>query len=291
LKNPSAVDETLRSTTAALNRRAAATMGAILSHAIAESETKLPRYPLSIAGVFALPSLPLFWMTRIRTHAIHRAPIKAMHREWTTTGTIDATLPDSARALRDAYELEVLKKPPRKLEALATKPQPSLAKQIEGAAPKPKSSPRPLVSPSPRPATTDRVTLTSPLTALPSITSKLLPRIESLGVTTVEELLKTNADDLAACLHPDATAADVAEWQDEARLCCEIASLSLAEAQLLAACGVSDSSDLAALSPIELWELVIPVAESPDGRRVLKGQKAPSLDVVTGWIDAAKKAA
>ncbi len=64
LKNPSAVDETLRSTTAALNRRAAATMGAILSHAIAESETKLPRYPLSIAGVFALPSLPLFWMTR-----------------------------------------------------------------------------------------------------------------------------------------------------------------------------------------------------------------------------------
>ena len=54
---------------------------------------------------------------------------------------------------------------------------------------------------------------------------------------------------------------------------------------------MSGSEDLAALSPIELWELVIPVAESPDGRRVLKGQKAPSLDVVTGWIDAAKKAA
>jgi len=291
LKTPAAVDETLQNTLDALNRRAAATVGAILSRAIAESESKLPRYPLAIPGVFALPSLPLFWMTRLRTRSTLRAPIKAMYREWTTAGKVEATLPDSARALRDAYELEVLKKPPRKLEALASPPQPSLARQIEGPA-NPKRSPSLPVSPSPRPAiVADRVTLTSPLTALPSIANKLLPRIESLGVTTVEDLLKTNAEDLAACLHPDATATDVAEWQDEARLCCEIETLSLAEAQLLAACGVSGSVDLAALSPIELWELVVPVAESPDGRRVLKGQKPPSLDVVTDWIDAAKKAA
>lgn len=294
LKRPTAIDETLQSAMAALNRRAAATVGAILSRAVTESESKLPRYPLAIPSIFALPSLPLFWMTQVRTRAVHRAPIKAMHREWKKSGRIETTLPDSARTIRDAYELEVLKKPPRKLEALAAKPLPSLAKQVEGPSHKTKPSPPPPVSPSPHrgaAASADRVTPASPLTALPSITSKLLPRIESLGVTTVDDLLKTNADDLAACLHPDATAADVAEWQDEARLCCEIASLSLAEAQLLAACGVSGSEDLAALSPIELWELVIPVAESPDGRRVLKGRPAPSLDVVTGWIDAAKKAA
>jgi hypothetical protein len=294
ITNPAALDETLHSTLTALNRRAAATVGAILSRAIAESEATLPRYPLRTAGLCALSSLPLFWITNLLARHAARAPIKAMHREWKTTGNIEATLPDSARAVRDAYELEVLKRPARKLEALAAKPQASLGRQIEGPSSKRKPSSLPSVAPAPPPGSkgrSEKITPTSPLAALPSIAPKLLPRIESLGVTTVEDLLKANADDLAACLHPDATAADVSEWQDEARLCCEVTILSPAEAQLLAACGVSGSEDLAALSPVELWELVIPVAESPDGKRVLKGRPAPGLDTVTGWIDAAKKAA
>ncbi|MBA3313605.1 MAG: DUF4332 domain-containing protein [Planctomycetota bacterium] len=285
IKNPRLLDESLRSALNELNTRAAATVGAILSRAIEESGGELPRYPLGSAGLFSLPALPLFWLTRTRTRASEKAPIRAMHREWKATGKVDATLPDDARAVRDAYELEVLKKSPRKIEPLKQEPQPSLARQIEGVPPKPKPSPPLPGSPSPP------LTVRSPLAALPSMAAKLISRLESIGVTTIGHLLDANAEDLAACLHPDATAADVAGWQDEARLCCEISSLSPAEAQLLAACGVTGSEDLAALSPVELWELVIPVAESPDGRRVLRGQPAPGLDAVTQWIDAAKKAA
>ena len=250
IESPAALDETLQNTIAALNQRAAVTLGAILTCAISESEAKLPRYPIALAGLSALPSLPLFWMTSVRARSAARAPIKAMHREWKSIGKIEATLPNAACAVRDAYELEVLKKPPRKLQALATEAQPFLAQQIEGSSSKIKTSPRPSLRAKEH---AEGITLASPLDVLPSIASKLVGRIESLGVTTVEELLATSADDLAACLHPEATAADVAEWQDEARLCCEVTTLTPAEAQLLAACGVSGSHDLAALSPVELW--------------------------------------
>jgi hypothetical protein len=291
-KHSSSIDASLRSDLADLNRRAAMAVGAILSRAIDEAGSELPRYPLGPAGLFARASLPLFWLTHMRACSAAKSPIRAMHREWKTTGKIEATLPDAARAVRDAYELEVLKTPPRKLEALSTRLEPSLARLVEPPKPKQRSSPPPPITPSPtRNTHTGSLTHNAPLAALPSITAKLIPRLESLGVTTIGQLLDATADDLAACLHPEATAGDIAGWQDEARLCCEISSLSPAEAQLLAACGVTGSEDLAALSPVELWELVIPVAESPDGRRVLRGQAAPGLETVTGWIDAAKKAA
>jgi hypothetical protein len=108
-------------------------------------------------------------------------------------------------------------------------------------------------------------------------------------VKTIGDLLAADPDELSASIHPHATSADIDTWQDEARLCCEVNGLAPAESQLLVACGVTGPEDLAALSPVELWELVVPVAESPDGRRLLHGGPAPDLDAVTRWIDAARR--
>lgn len=301
IANPAALDDELKAIFADLLARSAATAGAILGRAVAESGAELPRRWLGPAGLLALPSLPLFWLTRSQAQAAERRAVRTMHREFTATGTVEEALPEDAKAIRDAYELEVLKKAPRTKGSAPPSPASQARSASEGHgrsaslqrlsaelrrdAPKQAPVPRPTITPSP----SHPLVLSSPIDAAPSIDSKLLARLESAGIVTVADLLATDPEDLASALHPAASATDVAGWQDQARLSCAVVSLTPAEAQLLVACGVTGPEDLAALSPVELWELVVPVAESPDGRRLLRGGVPPDLNAVTRWIDAAKR--
>ncbi|HEX6987741.1 MAG TPA: DUF4332 domain-containing protein [Planctomycetaceae bacterium] len=292
VKAPAALDGELRPVFAALLERSSATVGAILGRAFEESEAQPPRYPIGTAGLFALTSVPLFVLTGLPPRFRERREVRAMHREFAETGRIEATLPDDARTVRDAFELEVLRKPPRRsIEPKFAARTGDAGERVKGRGGERETARRASPEPRPVPRSADMAPLTeaSPVAAAPSIGAKLAGRLEAAGVATVGDLLRTDAEQLSAALHPHATAADVATWQDEARLCCGVASLSPAEAQLLVACGVTGPDDLAALSPIELWELVVPVAESPDGRRLLRGGPAPDLDAVTRWIDAAKR--
>lgn len=292
---PAGLDDELRRLFALQLSQAAATAGAILGRAIDEAGAEPPRYWLGPAGLLALPSLPLFWLTQSRVQAVERRLVRAMHREFASTGRIEGTLPEDARAVRDAYELEVLKKTPRKNDAGSSKPTPPARSASEGRNDKSKSH-APRSTPTIKAPIAGKVggtpqplARTSPLDAAPSIDGKLVPLLQAAGIKTIGDLLAAGSDDLASALHPHATPADVTSWQDQARLACAIPSLTPAETQLLVACGVTGPEDLAALSPVELWELVVPVAESPDGRRLLRGEPPPDLEAVTQWIDAAKR--
>jgi hypothetical protein len=302
-RRPAALDEELRPIFAALLSRAAVTLGAVLARAIAESAATPPRYALGPAGLLALPSLPLFWLTRSRSRSADRKAVRAIYAEFRAAGRIDETLPADARAVRDAYDIEVLKKGTRLAEpskakpARATESRPKTedrGSRIEDGGSRivdrgPKvAPPSPASGPRPSNAKAPSSILDPPSSPLP-VPPKLLPRLEAAGVRTTADLLAADPDALAAALHPQATPADVSDWQDQARLCAEVPALAPAEAQLLVACGVTGPRDLAALSPVELWELVVPVAESPDGRRLLRGAAPPDLDAVTRWIDAAKR--
>jgi hypothetical protein len=273
---PESLDDELKDVYTALLTRAAATGGEILSRAIGESGAEAPRFPIGIAGALATASLPLFVVTAAPTRRRSRRLLRAMSAEQRDSGGIERTLPESARSVRDAYEVQVMKKAPRKTVTVAiSKPSPPAATQkAVSLIPSPAGQP---------------LTLKSPLASLPSVAPKQVAALEAAGLLTLGDLIAADADDLASRLHPLASAADVTTWQDEAALCCDVPDLAPAEARLLIACGVTGPRDLAALSPIELWELVVPVAESPDGRRLLGSGTAPDLDAVTRWIEAARR--
>ncbi|MGC1273282.1 MAG: DUF4332 domain-containing protein [Planctomycetaceae bacterium] len=310
-RNTAALDDELRSIFATQLSRSASTLGAIFARAIAESEATPPRYPIAIAGLLALPSLPLFWMTRRPSQRRERKAVLAMARELRASGRIENTLPEEDRAVRDAYQLEVFKKSPPSTPSLpAPTPVAETSRRTEtprheSLVPKASASTQDAdgsllrragealksLRPTAEPAATRERPLTesSPIAAAPSIGAQRAAKFEAARVSTIGELLAADAEALAASLHPHATATDIATWQDEARLCCDVGVLTPSESQLLVACGVTGPEDLAALSPVELWELVVPVAESPDGRRLLQGNPAPDIDTVTRWIDAAKR--
>lgn len=278
VNDPAALNDELRVAFGRLVSLASTTLGAILGRAIRESGAEPPRFPLGIAAAFAIPSLPLFWLTRSQAAAAEWKSIRAMHREFQQTGRIEASLHVAATAVRDAYAIDVLKQSPG---ALALNPPRTLPTESVGAEPAAKSQSRRFAEP---------ISESSPAAAAASISAEFVERLSSLGIETVGNLLSVEPDEIASDLGAAATALDVAAWQDEARLCCELHGLDPVEAQLLVACGVTGAADLAALEPVELWELVAPVAESPDGRRLLRGDPPPDLDAVTRWIDAANRA-
>lgn len=306
-RRPEALGDELRTIFAEQLSRTAATLGAILTQAIVEADAAPPRSPIGLAGLLALPSLPLFWMSRQSARRRERRAVRAMAREFRTTGQIERTLPDDARSLREAYDIEVLKKSirtpePESSETTAPKKTSTTSSSRHQTA-RPASVEPPTIPVEPLPVqrtaslrtdrhagtTTAALMRSSPIADAPSIDARIASKFEAARVRTIGDLLDSDPETLAASLHPHATAADVATWRDEARLCCEVGIISPHESQLLIACGVTGPEDLAALSPVELWELVVPVAESPDGRRLLRGGSPPDLDTVTRWIDAAKQ--
>ena len=252
-------------------------LGEILRQTLAQVETSPRHYPVGFAHGAAWPSLPVFWATRTHARLDARRTIQAMRSEWESTGRIRETQPDDARALHDAYAIAHGANP--RDERRGMTPPLHLAEGI------PFSIER---GNRPEAVSVDPITWASSVREATSIRPELAERLDQLGVGTVRQLLAANPEELAAKLSPHATSADVLEWRDEAALCQEIPLLLPVEAQLLVACGVTGRNDLAALAPVELWELVIPVAESPDGARILGEAPIPNLDAVTEWIQAAR---
>src|SRR5690606_7840362 len=196
---------------------------------VAESGIDLPRYPTRMAAIFAMPSLPLFWMTRRRSHVRDRRLVRAMSAEFKASGRIETTLSESARSVGEAFEVDVLERSP------ATAGESPFRKVLVGDLEK-KTSP---VDEAPRrdnsAEPSQPLMTTSSVSSISSINPKLISRLNSSGVERVGELLAADPEDVASSLHPDATTADVAAWQDEARLRLEIGKLGPTEARLLVA--------------------------------------------------------
>lgn len=249
-------------------------LGSVLRRVVAEAQLAPPSDPVGFAHLAAWPSLPIFWLTRTSSRRASRRMINAMRRDWSESGRIGLSvqrLPMAdVEALREAYAISH-QADQRSAPALADTVPLSIARSV----------PRELQSFEP-------ITGDSAVGAATSMRDDIADELANLRIHSVRDLLAANPDDLAESLAPRATAADLADWRNEATLCHDIPMLSPAEAQLLVACGVSGRSDLASFSPVELWELMIPVAESPDGSRILAGGPSPGLDSVTEWIDAAR---
>lgn len=267
-------------------------LGSVLRRLTSEITDPPRNYPIGMAFAAGVPSIPIFGWTRARDRREQLRIIQPMMTEWAETGHIRQSAPPDLRALRDAYAIA------HGAARTPVVPKPSIAPGTMNAPSTIPSKPRrvpttdhiPLSIARGRPETPPAgpISLNSPVGVATSMSSEVAESLYALGVHSVRDLLDSSLEELAAKLAPRATRADLSVWCDEASLSCEIPLLMPVESQLLVACGVTGRRDLAVLSPVELWELVIPVAESPDGARILRDSPIPNLDTVSEWIQAAQ---
>jgi predicted flap endonuclease-1-like 5' DNA nuclease len=119
----------------------------------------------------------------------------------------------------------------------------------------------------------------------PSVGPRLASRLAAFGIQTVDDLLSSDAESVASQLNLRSVDADtVLAWQQQTTLCCRIPMLRGHDAQLLVAAEITTPEELASYSPEALFEIIDPIAQSADGKRILRGSKSPDLAEVTDWI-------
>jgi hypothetical protein len=119
----------------------------------------------------------------------------------------------------------------------------------------------------------------------PSIGPRLAERLAAFGIHSVDDLLSSDAESVAAQLNLRNVDADtVLAWQQQTTLCCRIPMLRGHDAQLLVAAEITTPEELAGYAPEDLFEIIDPIAQSADGKRILRGSKLPDLAEVTDWI-------
>ncbi len=132
---------------------------------------------------------------------------------------------------------------------------------------------------------------TSDVERAPSIGPRTAQMLHSIGVRTVEELLSMPPERIADKLnHRRITPAVIQQWQNQARLICQIPELRGHDAQILVAVGIITPEALASRKPAELLAQVEPFVRTSEGERILRKGRKPDLAEVTEWIQWAANA-
>lgn len=125
----------------------------------------------------------------------------------------------------------------------------------------------------------------------PSIGPRMAERMEAAGINTVGDLLRTDAASIADRMDHDRTnATTVHRWQLQTEMCVRIPQLRGHDAQILVACGVETTEQLAASSVDDLWSKVEPFVATSAGKRILRNGKQPDIQEVRDWITWAQHA-
>ena len=107
---PSGLDTVSRRIMAEMIHYAAEAIALVFERAIAESGVSPPKVSLTLEMLLATIKIPRNQLLKRLEDAADRAIVTAMYDELKTTGTVEATLPEDDRAVRDAYAAEVLPK-------------------------------------------------------------------------------------------------------------------------------------------------------------------------------------
>jgi hypothetical protein len=114
-------------------------------------------------------------------------------------------------------------------------------------------------------------------------------RLSAIEIVTVGELLSADPETLAADLdHRRVDSDTVLDWQQQATLVCRVPMLRGHDAQLLVAAEVTTPEELAQCDAEDLFEAVQEIAQSREGRRIIRGGDPPDLAEVTDWIEYAQ---
>ncbi len=134
------------------------------------------------------------------------------------------------------------------------------------------------------------LSLSDDLEAAPSIGPRTAERFADIGVATIQDFLDGSSQKMADDLgYKRIKEKDIANWQNQTKLVCQIPNLRGHDAQLLVACDFNTPESVANMSAEELLEIVGPFSKTKDGLKILRQSKAPDLEEVTNWIEWAKQ--
>ncbi|MDA1054793.1 MAG: DUF4332 domain-containing protein [Planctomycetota bacterium] len=298
---PRGLDQTIKDAIAEQLGLAAVGFARVLERVFDEADVEPPRTGVTLAGYLASLTIPISWVTKKMADSRDRKVVKAMYDELQQDGRVDKTMPSDDREVRCLHAAEVLKVSVSELdqqplgpigqkhgEGTATretprKPVVSISRQAveasEGTSKQKhvrKSSglPRFYLKPS------------DDVADAPSIGPKTAIRLQRVGITTVQDLLDGDPEDIAQRLRVRHIAAELVEdWQDQAALVCSVPNLRGHDAQMLVACGFATPNEIRAASIGEILAAAINFASSRDGKRILRNSSPPDKDEVEDWIE------
>ncbi len=112
----------------------------------------------------------------------------------------------------------------------------------------------------------------------PSIGPKTAVRFEQVGIETVGQFLDANIQELVEKLNTKwITEALLCDWQDQARLVCEVPALCGYKAQLLVAVDCRSSAELAASDHHEVFQKINQFCNTKESVRILRSSPSSSL--------------
>lgn len=132
------------------------------------------------------------------------------------------------------------------------------------------------------------ITLASPIVDAPSIGPKTAARFEAIGINNISQFLGSSPEQMVQQLRVRWIGVEqIADWQAQTRLMMSLPLLRVRDAQLLVGVGIRETYSLASSEPNQLTEKLIRHANTPVGKRSLRGAVPPKLEDVTAWIQDA----
>ncbi len=119
---PTGLDQEIKDRIAKLIGHAVVGYARIMERALAEANVTLPATNITLLGVLAKLTIPLFWVTKKLKDSKERAIVEATFREFEATGKVIETLSDDDFAIRKAHAEEVLKVPMAQLDEEEPRP-------------------------------------------------------------------------------------------------------------------------------------------------------------------------
>lgn len=295
---------------AELLRYAARGFAVVLDEGITAAGVKPPEVNLTAETVLSSIQIPLKWVLRKLDDAADKALVEAMYDELQSTGRVVKTLPADDLLIRDLHREEVLKLPPEDYdpwddneveEVLPAEPLPDPEDLLNVG--KDKTERRQydrhdqhkgegggqLPDKRPKNQPTFFLKESDDVVDAPSIGPKTAARLQVIDIRTVTDLLNANPDEVAEKLDVSyVSGATVRDWQDQAKLQCEIPRLRGHDAQFLVGCGYRTVNQVEVASPETVLVDIQAFLMTAEGERLLRVGNEPDLDEVKGWIENAK---
>ncbi len=279
----------------------------ILDRAFLEASVAPPKVNLTIDTFVAGLTIPLRWVLRKLDDAEQIKAVRAAYDELQQTGKVEKNLNEDDREVRALHQKEVIE---RRYIKKHDSPDLKLVRTRKTVRP-PKSDKLPMLQPVSETAEVDTRSArrnksvktsakqTSPHTPrfylelnddvekAPSIGKKTADRLQRDGITTVADLLAANALDLSTQLNTGwIREKTIKDWQDQARLVCEVAGLRGGHAQILVAASIRTSRSLSKMTAGELHSMMVLYCQTKEGKNLRACESLPDQIKVESWIKA-----
>lgn len=259
----------------------------ILERLANETTSPMPEVSLSLTTFLATLDMPMAWIVRKISDTSEKLAVGRILKEFEATGKVQKNLPREARALRKAKEAELAAEMASQLRP-AKKPKPTSVSSDDRAHPG-------------NPAVEGDATQTSEaepslhwdhdLVDAPSIGPKTAKRFRKIGIDTVRQFLNAEPEELEEQLNARwITVELLQEWQDQARLVCQVPALCGYKSQLLVAVGCRNQASLATENAFDLAKRVEQFSQTLEGKRILRRSRVPNQDDIAEWITSASHA-